>query len=121
MTLAMFLQGGLLAACLGVALYCHVLARRLRRLNDLETGLGGAIAVMTAEISRLEGAIGQAQDKARGALEDLAAEIDRASAEQERLRMLAATGGVGAAPRIRRMRRVRPEKRDPARREHADA
>ena len=54
MTLSLILQGALVVAGLAVAGFCHLLARRLRKLNDLETGLGGAIAVMAAEIARLE-------------------------------------------------------------------
>lgn len=72
----------LAGACVGVALYCHVLARRLRKLNDLETGLGGAIAVMTAEISRLEGAIGAARSEALTATRTLQSEVDRAKEER---------------------------------------
>ena len=52
MTLSLLLQGALVVAGLAVAGFCHLLARRLRKLNDLETGLGGAIAVMAAEIAR---------------------------------------------------------------------
>ena len=35
----------LVAGALGAGLYCHVLARRLSRFNDLENGVGGAVAV----------------------------------------------------------------------------
>ena len=54
MTLEHVFQAALLAASLGLGAFCLTLSRRLRRLNDLETGLGGAIAVMTSEIGRLE-------------------------------------------------------------------
>ena len=53
MTLALALQAALVAAGLVLAAFCWELSRRLRKLNDLETGLGGAIAVMAAEIARL--------------------------------------------------------------------
>ena len=52
MTMTLFIQAALVVAGLSVAGFCLLLARRLRKLNDLETGLGGAIAVMAAEIAR---------------------------------------------------------------------
>ena len=38
-------------AALGAALYCMVLARRMKRFNQLETGMGGAIAVLSARLT----------------------------------------------------------------------
>ena len=78
----MFLQGALVFAALAVAGFCHLLARRLRKLNDLETGLGGAIAVMAAEIARLEAALAQAQAGATSASDGLAREIEKAKSER---------------------------------------
>ena len=52
MSVEQMFQAALVAASVGLAVFCIVLARRLRRLNDLETGLGGAIAVMAAEVVR---------------------------------------------------------------------
>ena len=37
-------DGLLVIACLGMALYCAVLSRKISKLNQFETGLGGAIA-----------------------------------------------------------------------------
>lgn len=108
MTLAMIFQGALIAACLAVSLYCHVLARRLRRLNDLETGLGGAIAVMSAEVARLEAAIAGARDEAERAGRALAAEVERARDERLRLRLGQDLGEEAALPRARRTRRRAP-------------
>lgn len=82
MTITMILQGALVVAALAVAGYCHLLARRLRKLNDLETGLGGAIAVMAAEIARLESALAAAQAGATDASDGLAREIEKAKSER---------------------------------------
>lgn len=82
MSIDHLLQGGLLLACLGLAVFCVTLARRLGRLNDLETGLGGAIAVMAAEVDRLEKAIRAARDEATSASRSLADEV--AAARRER-------------------------------------
>ena len=82
MTIEYLFQTALTVASVGLAGFCFLLARRLRRLNDLETGLGGAIAVMAAEVDRLERAIRAARDEATDASKALAAEI--ATARKER-------------------------------------
>lgn len=105
MTMALIIQAGLMAACLAVAAYCHVLARRLRRLNDLETGLGGAIAVMSVEVERLEAAIAEARSEAERAARQLATEIQHAKDERTRLRLGQELGATDAPVRARRMRR----------------
>lgn len=107
MTIAEMLQGGLALGASALALFCFVLGRRLRRLNDLETGLGGAIAVMTGEVARLEAAIAGAQREATLATERLAAEVDKARQERALWSVQArfAPGAAEEAPRARRLRR----------------
>lgn len=83
MTLDSILQILLLAASCGLAAFCILLARRLHRLNNLESGLGGAIAVMTAEVDRLDRAIRKARAEASAASEALADEIAQARSERE--------------------------------------
>lgn len=75
-------DGALVLASVVLATFCLVLARRLRRLNDLETGLGGAIAVMAAEVDRLEKAIRHARAEATVASEALSQEILQARSER---------------------------------------
>lgn len=82
MTLALALQAALLLAGLSLAGFCMILSRRLRRLNNLETGLGGAIAVMAAEIARLEAALAAASAGATAASESLGREIEKAKSER---------------------------------------
>lgn len=82
MTISAILQAALLVFSVGLAFFCFLLARRLRRLNDLETGLGGAIAVMSSEISRLERSIHAAKTEALMATQGLASEIERAKEER---------------------------------------
>ena len=82
MTLEQLMQILLLAACLGLGVFCATLARRLRRMNNLESGLGGAIAIMAAEVDRLERAIRAARDEATCASERLADEIETARRER---------------------------------------
>lgn len=80
--LQQILQAGLAFGCVALAVYCAVLARRLRRLNDLESGLGGAIAVMAAEVGRLEVALERTRVEASAAGTDLAAQIEHARKER---------------------------------------
>ncbi len=72
----------LVLACLGLGAFCVTLTHRLRKLNDLESGLGGAIAIMAAEVDRLEQAIRAARDEANAASERLADEIETARRER---------------------------------------
>lgn len=109
MIVSQFMQIALVVASIGLACFCVVLARRLRRLNDLETGLGGAIAVMAAEVDRLEKAIRGARGEATAAGEALAAEIARARSERAlwelRQRIGQAAGSEMPALRGRRLRK----------------
>ena len=82
MNIDVILQVALMTASVGLGLFCAILSRRLRRLNDLETGLGGAIAVMASEVDRLERAILGARDEAMAAGEALSDQI--AAARKER-------------------------------------
>ena len=107
MTIALILQGALVVAGLAVAGFCHLLARRLRKLNDLETGLGGAIAVMAAEIARLEAALAAAQAGATDATDGLAREIEKAKSERAYWALQQQFMPQGPARRPVRRRRIR--------------
>lgn len=114
MTLSMILPLITAALSLPLAVYCYVLSRRLRRLNDLETGLGGAIAVMTTEISRLDQAIRRARAEAEAASADLARTIATSRDEKAYWQLHHELSRGATAP----SRRLRP--RGPQR-ESADA
>ncbi|WP_244961148.1 hypothetical protein [Paracoccus sanguinis] len=107
MTLALALQAALVAAGLVLAGFCWELSRRLRKLNDLETGLGGAIAVMAAEIARLEAALAAARSGATTASDGLAREIEKARSERAYWALQRQFLPPGAEPR-RTLRRRRP-------------
>ncbi len=81
----------LLAGALGAGLYCFVLARRLRRFTDLEQGIGGAIAVLSAQVDDMTKALAAARASAQdstGALEGL---TGRAETVAQRLELLVAS------------------------------
>ena len=82
MTISAILQVVLITFMVGLAGFCFALTRRLRKLNDLETGLGGAIAVMASEITRLEKSIILAKSEALAATRSLSEEIERAKEER---------------------------------------
>lgn len=104
MTLNMILPLLTAALSLPLAVYCYVLSRRLRRLNDLETGLGGAIAVMTTEITRLDEAIRRARTEAEAATAELARTIATSQEEKAYWALQHELTRAGGAP----TRRLRP-------------
>ena len=81
----------LVAGALGAGFYCFVLARRLSRFNDLENGVGGAVAVLSAQVDDLTKTLAAAQGTARESTETLAALTDRAETVAKRLELLVAS------------------------------
>jgi hypothetical protein len=81
----------LAAGALGVAVYCHVLARRLRQLSQLEGGLGGAIAVMSVQVDDLTRALAGAQTTAADAAARLGEMTARSEQSAQRLELLMAS------------------------------
>lgn len=81
----------LIAATLGVGLYCWVLARRLQRFTDLESGVGGAVAVLSAQVDDLTKAVSRAQAQAGGSVQHIRSQTQRAEAMAQRLELLMAS------------------------------
>lgn len=81
----------LVAGALGAGLYCFVLARRLTRFNDLETGVGGAVAVLSAQVDDLTKTLMSAQKTAGASTETLEQLTDRAEGVAKRLELLVAS------------------------------
>lgn len=54
----------LVAGAVGAGVYCFVLGRRLNRFNDLEKGVGGAVAVLSAQVDDLNKTLAAAQQTA---------------------------------------------------------
>ncbi|MCC6006249.1 MAG: hypothetical protein JJU40_01065 [Rhodobacteraceae bacterium] len=80
----------LLAAALGAGLYCHLLARRLRRLSRLDAGLGAAVVALSAQVDAMTAALGQTREGAEGQARQLAEAGHRAEAAARRLELLIA-------------------------------
>lgn len=81
----------LVAGALGAGFYCHVLARRLNRFNDLETGVGGAVAVLSAQVDDLTRTLRHAQTTTNGSMKSLDGLTDRAENVAKRLELLVAS------------------------------
>jgi hypothetical protein len=98
-------DGLLISAACVAALYCHVLARRLRRLGDLDAGLGGAIAALSRQAEELRTAIDGARGAAGESSRELAKRTARAEAAAGRLEILISAmhdaESRAAPPRIR--------------------
>ena len=76
------------AGAIGAAAYCMVLSRRLRRLTQLEGGMGGAIAVLSVQVDDLTRMLGRAQSAARESSETLEAQTKRAEEAVRRIELL---------------------------------
>lgn len=79
------------AGAFGMAVYCAILSRRLRRFTDLEHGVGGAIAVLVAQVDDLKRTLVSTQkvaEQSRGISEK---NLARAEAATRRLELLLAS------------------------------
>ncbi len=81
----------LVAGALGAGLYCFILARRLSKFNDLETGMGGAVAVLSAQVDDLTKTLQAAQETASESTTSLGGLTDRAETVAKRLELLCAS------------------------------
>ena len=81
----------LIAGAMGAAFYCIVLSRRLSRFTDLEKGVGGAIAVLSAQVDDMTRTLQKAQGSASGSTKSLEALTGRAEDVAKRLELLCAS------------------------------
>lgn len=79
------------AGALGAGLFCYVLSRKLRSFSTLETGMGGAIAVLSAQVDDMTRALEQARTAAGDSTVKLRTLTERAEASAQRLELLLAS------------------------------
>lgn len=79
------------AGSFGAAIYCYVLSGRLKKFTTLETGMGGAIAVLSAQVDDMTRALENARAAAHGSADGLIALTSRAEAVAGRLELLLAS------------------------------
>lgn len=80
----------LVAGAVGAGFYCYILARRLSRFNDLEGGVGGAVAVLSVQVDDLTRTLIAAQETSSNSTRSLDQLTDRAEAVARRLELLVA-------------------------------
>lgn len=81
----------LLAGSFGAAIYCHVLSTRLKKFTTLESGMGGAIAVLSAQVDDMTMALDRARGAANGSAESLEALTARGETVARKLELLVAS------------------------------
>ena len=81
----------LVAGALGAGFYCFVLARRLNRFNDLEKGVGGAVAVLSAQVDDLNKTLNAARLASDGSNTALTELTNRAETVAGRLELMMAS------------------------------
>ncbi len=99
------------AGALGAGFYCMVLSRRLTAFNQLESGMGGAIAVLSAQVDDMTRALETARTTAGDSAAALRTMTERAESAAAKLELMLATlhdlpeGPSGNEPRLRVSRR----------------
>ncbi|MGR3617466.1 MAG: hypothetical protein ACU0BB_15695 [Paracoccaceae bacterium] len=81
----------LVIGAIGAGLYCFILGKRLRKFNDLEVGIGGAVAVLSTQVEDLTRTLDTARKmsgSSEEALQDLAL---RAESVAQRLELAMAS------------------------------
>ncbi len=81
----------LVAGALGAGMYCFVLAQRLKRFNDLEKGVGGAVAVLSAQVDDLTKTLAAARDSSTTSNTALSELTDKAESVAQRLELMMAS------------------------------
>lgn len=89
----------LAAGAFGAAFYCFVLSRRLRAFNDLEGSMGGAVAVLSAQVDDLRRTLETAKSAAGSSADALSQLTARAEEVARQLElMMAAMHDLPEAP-----------------------
>jgi hypothetical protein len=81
----------MISGAFGAGIYCYVLAARLRKFTTLENGMGGAIAVLSAQVDDMTRVLEAARNSATGSVASLSDVAGRAEAAAKRLELLLAT------------------------------
>lgn len=76
---------------LAAAIYCLVLSRRLRRFNNLQSGMGGAVAVLSAQVDDMTKTLENARGAAGQSASILSDLTERAEQSSRKLELLMAS------------------------------
>ena len=80
----------LVAGALGAMIYCMVLSRRLNRLNDLEKGVGGAVAILAVQVDDMTKTLKQTHAAAHNSTSTLEGLTNKAEDVSKRLELMVA-------------------------------
>jgi hypothetical protein len=75
----------------GAAIYCFVLSNRLKKFTTLESGMGSAIAVLSAQVDDMTKALDRARSAATGSASSLENLTGRGEAVAARIELLLAS------------------------------
>ncbi len=81
----------LIAGALGAAFYCMILARRIKSLSRLDTGLGGAISALSKQVDEMRASVKIATQASGASMKDLVEVTGRAEIAAGRLELLLST------------------------------
>lgn len=81
----------LVAGALGAAFYCMILSRRLNRFNDLEKGVGGAVAILSVQVDDMTKTLEKARLAASDSTTSLESLTGKAEDVAKRLELLVAS------------------------------
>lgn len=81
----------LISGALGAGLYCVILSRRLNKFTNLERGVGGAIAVLSAQVDDMTRALEEARTATSSSASSLKTMTGRAEGVAQRLELLVAS------------------------------
>ncbi|WP_390911625.1 hypothetical protein [Pseudosulfitobacter sp. SM2401] len=91
----------LVAGAVSAAFYCLVLGRRLKRFNSLEQGVGGAVAVLSAQVDDLNKSLNAAQATAAGSAKTLTELTARAEGMSKQLELqMASLHDIPTGPKV---------------------
>lgn len=99
----------LAAGALGAGFYCFILGRRLNRFNNLEKGVGGAVAVLSAQVDDLTKTLAAAQKTASVSTDTLTQLTERAEQTSQRLELQIASLHDFPAPKAVEPSSPKPE------------
>lgn len=74
-----------------VAFYCYILSKRLTRFTDLETGMGGAVAVLSMQVDDLNKALEKARVSSQKSAHSLSNLTQRAEVSANKLEIMLST------------------------------
>lgn len=98
-------------AALGAMSYCVILSRRLKKFNQLENGMGAAIAVLSAQVDDMTKALNRAQAAAGASTDQLRNLTERAEHSAQKLETLLSAAHEAASPPEMEVPRYRVSRR----------